>query len=143
VKKGAIIGLGAGCFVVVFVVMVLAFVGSGADFGESVGNVLTYDCAKGWDDYMSFINRDFKIDSLSESQLENLGEDMKKTMDGFFKNKCISKIDDWSDRAQDKVVLPTILEDRQMRQQYIDIEWRKFVKFQILKHFFTSETSRV
>ena len=128
-KKGVIIGFGAGCFVTVFIIMVLSFVGSGADFGESVGNVLTYDCADGWDNYMSFFIRDYNIDSLSESQLEKLGEDMKKNMDEFFKNKCISKIDDWSDRAQDDMILPAILESRELRQAFKDIEWNYNQKY--------------
>ena len=46
-KKGAIIGLSAGGFGVVFAVMVFPIGGTGIDFVE---DIVPYDCTKGWDD---------------------------------------------------------------------------------------------
>jgi len=120
-KPIAIIAISVVCSV--FAVLTILSLSSGNDFGDSIGTTLNYDCAKGWDKYISLLMRNTALEELSDNERVNLENELRKSMEEFYGNQCISTIDDWADRAEEKTILPTILKDPQMRQRHYDLEW--------------------
>jgi len=101
VKKGAIIGLGAVCFVVVFAIAVLALGDSGVDV---VGNIVPFDCAKGWDDMRSnfrITNYD-EFQKLSPEERHEIQKQEGLIMDKFHANWCYENYKEWIDKAKDR-----------------------------------------
>jgi len=101
VKKGAIIGLGAVCFVVVFAIAVLALGGSGVDV---VGNIVPYDCAKAWDEWRSHprIADNDSFRKLSPDERKKIEGQYGRILDDFYANWCIKNHEEWQHRSADQ-----------------------------------------
>ena len=110
-KPIAIIVISVVCSVAV--VLTILSLSPDTDFSESVGTALTYDCAKGWDENVL----------LGKEPRENLTEEeINKARDDFFKNGCISKVDEWKHRTQDET-LDSHVSNSEIWQKYKDAEW--------------------
>jgi len=101
VKKGAIIGLIAGGFGVVFAVMVFPIGGTGIDFVE---DIVPYDCAKGWDDMRESLRlQDYDaFQELPPEEKRKVRQYETKINDDMHGNWCSLNHEEWQDRVKDK-----------------------------------------
>jgi len=101
VKPIAIIVISVVCSVVA--VLAVQFFSSGEDIGESIVNIVPYDCAKGWEklrDHTSFRNSD-EMKELSSDEQYQIRKDEAMTIHQFHKNLCYTNHEEWQDRVND------------------------------------------
>jgi len=106
VKPIAIIGISVVCSVVaVIAVQSLSGVDfSEVDVGESVANIIPFDCAKGWDDMranLRHVDND-AFQKLSKEDQREIRKHEGLIMDEFHANWCYLNHEEWEGRAEDR-----------------------------------------
>ena len=100
-KPVVIIAISVVCSVVA--VLAVLSLSSGENFGESIANIVPYDCAKGWEkkrDHTSFRNSD-EMKELSIDEQMPIRKDEAINIYQFNKNLCNTNHEEWQDRAND------------------------------------------
>jgi len=101
VKPIAIIAISVACSVVA--VLAVQFLISGEDIGESIGNIVPFDCAKAWDAFTTSlrITDNNAFNKLSEKEQQEIRKHNAILRDGYHHNWCTIDREEWRDRAVD------------------------------------------
>ena len=101
-KPVVIIVISVVCSVIA--VLAVQFLSSGEDIGESIGNIVPFDCAKGWDKLRDhyWLRGSDEFKELSFEEKYPIRKDEAINIYQFNKNLCYSNHEEWQDRAQDK-----------------------------------------
>lgn len=104
-NKKVLIGIGVGVIVVGIFLLVVTNPNLRENKDTYFGLIetsSTFDCAQTWDDMVAFSanysNTGLDLEQISD--LDNAGKELGET---FFKNKCVSKMDDWWHEIEDPV----------------------------------------
>jgi len=101
-KPIAIIAISVVCSVAAIGVIELLVYG--VDIGESVGNIVPFDCAKAWDTMQSSLritdNKAFQ--ELSPEERREIRNFHGNILDEFHKNWCYLNHEEWQHRSEDK-----------------------------------------
>ena len=123
-NKKALIGIGIGAVAVgiFFLAVTNPNLRENKDtyFGF-IGTSSTFDCAQTWDDMMSFAT-DYSNTGLDSDQIADLDKTGGELGDAFFKNKCVSKLDDWWHKIEDPTEYNMGMNDPDRRQIWLEEE---------------------